>query len=97
MHQDSDCPHYSDVLTCSGRQTVARWQKALKGVPWLTATDSLQPEKSAVSEELNVAWARHEIISDNVDEVRCCPLPKALRHEHRAQVLVMYQPSAEAY
>ena len=63
----------SDVLAPSCRQTVARWQKALKGVPWLTATDSLQPEKSAVSEELNVAWARHEIISDNVDEVRCCP------------------------
>ena len=52
------------------RQSVARWQDTLKGVPGLKAIDSLQPEKSPVSEELNLAWARHEIISDHVDEVR---------------------------
>ena len=51
------------------RQSVARWQDTLKGVPGLKAIDSLQPEKSPVSEELNLAWARHEIISDHVDEV----------------------------
>ena len=95
MHQDLMF-YQPGLLTSSCRQTVARWQKALKGVPWLTAIDNLQPEKSAVSEELNVAWARHEIISDNVNEVTCCPLPKALSHEHRDQVLCMYQFSAEA-
>lgn len=51
---------------------MAQWQKALKPVPGLKAIDSLQPEKSAVSEELNLAWARHELISDSVDEVRRC-------------------------
>lgn len=59
------------MLSCC-RQTVAQWQKAFKTVPGLKAIDSLQPEKSAVSEELNLAWARHEIISDSVDEVTGC-------------------------
>ena len=59
------------MLSCC-RQTVAQWQTALKTVPGLKAIDSLQPEKSAVSEELNLAWARHEIISDSVDEVTGC-------------------------
>ncbi len=59
-----------DSVLSSCRQTLAQWQGALKAVPGLKAIDSLQPEKSAVSEELNVAWARHELISDNVDEVR---------------------------
>ena len=49
---------------------MARWQDALKWVPGLQAVDSLQPEKSPISEELNLAWARHEIVSDHVDEVR---------------------------
>lgn len=48
---------------------MSRWQDALKKVEVLQGLDSLQPEKSAVSEELNLAWARHEIISDHVDEV----------------------------
>ena len=56
---------------CYGcRQTVKQWQDALGRVPGLKGVDSLQPEKSAISEELNLAWARHEVISDNVDEVR---------------------------
>ena len=62
------------------RQSVARWQDTLKGVPGLKAIDSLQPEKSPVSEELNLAWARHEIISDHVDEVR---LPHAIHFAER--------------
>ena len=49
---------------------MVRWQDALKLVPGLQAIDSLQPEKSPILEELNLAWARHEIISDHVDEVR---------------------------
>ena len=62
----------SDVAPPACRQTVVQWQEALKSVPGLKAIDSLQPEKSAVSEVLNLAWARHELISDNVDEVRSC-------------------------
>jgi hypothetical protein len=59
------------AMLCYGcRQTVRQWQEALGRVPGLRGVDSLQPERSAISEELNLAWARHEIISDNVDEVR---------------------------
>ena len=34
---------------------------------------SLEPEMSPVFEELNLAWARHELISDGLNEVRGRP------------------------
>ena len=66
------------ALCCGCRQTVYQWQEALERVPGLRGVDSLQPEKSAISEELNLAWARHEVISDNVDEVRAPRLDAGL-------------------
>ena len=74
---------YLCVCTVPCRQSVARWQDTLKGVPGLKAVDSLQPEKSPVSEELNLAWARHEIISDHVDEVRLSHASESLQFAER--------------
>lgn len=68
----------SDDVLSTCRRTVVQWQEALKLVPGLKAIDSLQPEKSAVAEELNLVWARHELISDKVDEVRSCSCPGLL-------------------
>ncbi len=42
---------------------------ALKAIPGLAGI-SLEPESSPMFEELNLAWARHELISDHLDEVR---------------------------
>jgi hypothetical protein len=50
------------------RQNAPEWQKVLKGVPGLAGV-SLKAEESAVFEELNLAWARHELISDGLEEV----------------------------
>ena len=48
---------------------MLKWQMALSSVPGLAGV-SLEPEKSPVFEELNLAWARHELISDGLNEVR---------------------------
>ena len=51
---------------------MLKWQRALAPVPGLAGV-SLEPEKSPVFEELNLAWARHELISDGLTEVRWAP------------------------
>ena len=58
------------------RLTSAKWLPALKALPGLAGI-SLVPETSPIYEELNLAWARHEIISDHLDEVK--PLLFAFR------------------
>lgn len=50
------------------RVTKKEWQPLLAALPGLAGLD-LQPETSPIFEELNLAWARHELISDHVDEV----------------------------
>ena len=54
------------------RQDAPVWQKALKRLPDLAGV-SLEAEKSPIFEELNLAWARHELISDGLEEVRARP------------------------
>ena len=49
-----------------------RWRIALRAHEPATHVvyalgDSLEPDESAISEELNVAWAMHEITSQNID------------------------------
>lgn len=50
------------------RLTLTKWQPVLKAIPGMAGI-GLDPETSPVFEELNLAWARHELISDHLDEV----------------------------
>eukprot|EP01007_Sphenomonas_quadrangularis_P000416 NODE_1260_length_937_cov_100.299550_g1045_i0.p1 GENE.NODE_1260_length_937_cov_100.299550_g1045_i0~~NODE_1260_length_937_cov_100.299550_g1045_i0.p1 ORF type:complete len:290 (+),score=62.60 NODE_1260_length_937_cov_100.299550_g1045_i0:22-870(+) len=42
------------------------WRHALAAAPGLSAIDSLEADRSAVAEELNVAWAYHEASAEHV-------------------------------
>jgi hypothetical protein len=44
------------------------WRDALASVNGLSQLDSLMADHSPVSEEMNVAWANHELVSDYIDE-----------------------------
>ena len=49
---------------------MRRWQKALRdNGPALMASISLSKDDSPVFEELNVAFAQHELVSDPVGDV----------------------------
>lgn len=60
---------YADFLLDDPRQTSAQWQGLLKQHVPATKQMSLKHDESAVHEELNLAWAGHELISDNISTV----------------------------
>jgi len=46
---------------------MRRWQKALRDNVAAAKTMNLNKDESPVFEELNVAWAGHELVSDHMD------------------------------
>ena len=47
---------------------MRRWQKALRENVASSKNMNLNKEESAVFEELNVAWAGHELVSDHISD-----------------------------
>ena len=48
---------------------MKKWQKALRDHVPSTKTMNFNKDESPVFEELNVAWAGHELVSDHINEV----------------------------
>jgi hypothetical protein len=48
---------------------MRRWQKALRDIVGAAKTPNLYKAESSIFEELNVAWASHELVSDHMDVV----------------------------
>lgn len=65
----------SGLLDSSGflledpRQTSAQWQELLKQHVPATKQMNLKVDESVIHEELNLAWAGHELISDNISSI----------------------------
>ncbi|DBA66909.1 TPA: hypothetical protein ACH3X2_002029 [Trebouxia sp. C0005] len=65
----------SGLLDSSGflledpRQTSAHWQELLKQHVPATKQMNLKVDESVIHEELNLAWAGHELISDNISSI----------------------------
>ena len=48
---------------------MRRWQKALRDNVPNTKAMNFNKDESPVFEELNLAWATHELVSDHTDEI----------------------------
>ncbi|CAL8463648.1 g3182 [Coccomyxa elongata] len=79
----------TDFLKEDPRVTLTKWQPVLKAIP-AVAGIGLVPETSPIFEELNLAWARHELISDHLDEV--LDWLDARRRDGSAKLLAAVKP-----